>query len=88
MPKPMGKVLFISNQSEVSSSHLVDFTGYHTAGGCFGGDILGLVDMVPNATVQGRNGRVVQCEGLSDHRESRGMLKVQDWKTHTLVISL
>ena len=78
----MCEVLSVSHQTEIRSSHLVNFAGDYTFTCRIVGDILSFVDILPNTMVLRWDNRAAQCEGLSDHWESRYVDIAQGRKTH------
>jgi hypothetical protein len=66
----MVEILTIPNETQISSSHVINIAGNHTGPCCICGNVLSFVDIVPNTVVLWWNDRVAQCEGLSEDRES------------------
>ena len=77
----MCKVLPVSNETEIRSGHLVNFTRDYAATCCITSYILGFVDIVPNTMIFGWDDRGAQCESLSDLWGSKYIDMAQKWKT-------
>ena len=70
MPKSMGEILLISDETKISPGHLINFSADDTTACCVGGNILSFANMVPNAVVFRWDYRVTERKGLSDRQES------------------
>jgi hypothetical protein len=71
MPKSMSKVLRVSYEAEIGSGHLINFASNYATACRISSDILGFVDIVPNAMILRWDNRTVQCESLSDRQMSK-----------------